>query len=159
MQDKRLKYLTVGVLTLAIINIVLISFMFLVPKHRPPHEGMRPSKEHNRGARFLTQELGLSKSQQKAFRELFQEHKRKKEEIEKSIRKTKISLAKAAIGTQNETISSDSLINQIGQLHMQIEMEMFSHFERMRELCDEKQLEKFSEVISKIHHKRKRMGM
>lgn len=155
MNEKKLKYLTIGVFTLAVINIILVAMIFLGPK--PPRKDksmMRDKMEDRHGGQFLFKELNANKEQKEAFRTLFKAHRKRKDSIEMIIRKNKALLAGLAINSENITLDKDSLILEIGKLFMQNEEEMYDHFTEMKTICEPDQLEKLEKILQRSHKRR-----
>ncbi|MEP4534372.1 MAG: periplasmic heavy metal sensor [Cyclobacteriaceae bacterium] len=160
MQKRKLKLLTIGVLALMAINLALISFIILGPKlavAKYKRQGVSKNIENrDKGARFLIQELDLSKEQQQAFRSLFQDHRKLRDSLDIAIRKNKALLVQSSIDPEVNSVDQDSLIEVIAQSHMLQERAMAEHFTKMKALCNQDQVERLSRLIERSHTNQER---
>jgi periplasmic protein CpxP/Spy len=129
------KLLPVILLVLVLLNGVLI-FMLITK----PHQNKKKGPERN----FLSEQLQFSKKQQEKFKMLDDIHKERVMDIERNIRKHKDILFDF-IG--NETINIDSLVHITGKLEAKKDLEIFTFFNSVKEICTKEQQEKFKEII------------
>ncbi len=105
------------------------------------------SKGPKRPGEFLVKELGFNESQQKQFRELGKRHHQNMRGLSEEIRGFKDDLFKGLSDTSLKDANIDSISSLIGEKEKAKNLEVFRHFKQVQELCNDKQKEKFSEII------------
>ncbi|MGB5419024.1 hypothetical protein [Algibacter sp.] len=96
---------------------------------------------------FLMKELGFDEGQQKQFQELGEQHHNKMERITNDIKILKDELFKGLSDASLNDVNIDSIAALIGDKEAAKDLEVFSHFWQVQELCNDKQKEKFSNII------------
>ena len=103
--------------------------------------------ETDRPEEFLVKELGFDKSQRLQFRELGKMHHQNMQGLSKDIRGLKDELFKGLSDSALKDVNIDSIAALIGEKEKAKDLEVFSHFKQVQELCNDKQKEKFSKII------------
>lgn len=155
MDNKKIKYLTISVFILAIVNIGLVTMIYLGSqrKTRERHPMSERVREHQ-GGKFLMRELDASPKQQLELKALFQDHRKRKDSIETLIRIKKSQLAKMAISGEENLQVKDSTLIEISRLALIQENEMYDHFSQMKAICNEEQIEKLYGILSRANRSR-----
>ena len=133
----KLKLLPVTLLVLVLLNGVLI-FMLIAK----PHQIRKKGPERN----FLSEQLQFSENQKEKFKILDDIHKQRMMDIDRKIKKQKDVLFDY-LG--NETINIDSLVHITGKLEAKKDLEIFTFFNSVKEICTLEQQEKFNKIIKK----------
>lgn len=144
---KRNKTLTWLVVILIIVNVAVISFMWL---NRPGESLLPPPPPpQNRSAgdlvKFLRNELNLNERQVKEFNELRRNHFTAVSTHAKEMHQLKKSLMDNVF--LGKEINADSLSKQIGRLQAKIELETYNHFNDLKEVCGKEQVEKLRKIL------------
>lgn len=136
----KIKFLYLLIVVLVLTNIGLVVFMYL---HHPPHpmHGEGPKKE-------IAQKLEFSPEQVEKYEIIIKEHRSSIKEIESKIRTSKNNLY--SLLKSDETDQKDDIINQLGELQKEIENAHFKHFEKLKALCTEKQLNNFNQLTEEL---------
>lgn len=131
------KLLPVTLLVLILLNGVLIFMLIAKSKE---NKTLRPERS------FLTEQLQFSKVQTEKFRNLDAIHKEKMMELDHQIRFQKDILFNS-FGDKN--INIDSLVHITGTLEAKKNLEVFTFFNSVKNICTKEQQEKFNEIINK----------
>ena len=120
----------------------------------------RPGMFHQEGENkpeFIQRELDLSKEQTTRFRKYKKEHLKRVNQISEKIHNTKRLLLHETFSKNPDSLRVDSLINRIGNLQKKLEESNFTQINKMKEICNPKQLKKleilFNEVMLKAEPK------
>jgi periplasmic protein CpxP/Spy len=156
---KNSKVLSIAVIGLIITNVGLLCFLFFAgpkhgphaggpPMHPPPHgmHGMGhpegPPQDH------LSQELNFSAEQKAAMEKLRDaHHKTMKDLLDKSHEYRQNIFNQLAAADDAKVVP---LADSVAAVQKQIELATFNHFKEVRKLCDEKQAQRFDEVIGGV---------
>lgn len=132
-----------------VLNLTLITFIFVKKEHKPHFEGPK---------HIIAEKLDFDAIQIDAYDELIVEHRKEIFEIENTIIATKASLYQN-LG-ENATANLDSLMDVLGDLQVSIEQTHYEHFQGIKDLCNEEQLPKFEalkdELAELFQHQRKK---
>ena len=109
--------------------------------------GGGPSK----GQTFLTDQLKFSQDQKDQFFHLDSEHRDKMKKMDKELSQLR-RLLFSSFDNQKNFI--DSVTMRIGDVETDKQIELFSFFGDVREICDENQVKKFDEIIQEVLRKR-----
>ena len=133
MKNNTLKFLVIAALLL---NVATLLFFWL---KRPPREG-RPLREaHN----VLVEELNLDQTQQETFKMLREQHHRVHDSLLQLMGK------KREVLYGQKSVSTDSIIQQIGFLQQEIELVTYRHFDDIRKICTPEQQSKLENILTK----------
>lgn len=140
------KLLTITVIGLLLINIATLGFLFLNgPKHgnHPPMDRMRPKE-------MIAQKLHFDENQRGQFDKLIDWHKSEIRKHDNEIRMAKIELYELLSHQDVDLKSKDSLINVINNHQKEIENIHFKHFEDIKKLCHEDQMDDFNHLSEEL---------
>ena len=141
----KLKWLSTAAIGLLLINLCLVLFLFL---GKPPHaqEGRRPYEQGPKNK--IIDMLRFDKDQVEKYENLIKQHRTSVRLLEEGIREVKSKLYL----TLNEKGSGakDSLVNQLGDLQMQIENVHYNHFLEIKRLCKPNQQAYFTELTGNL---------
>jgi Spy/CpxP family protein refolding chaperone len=130
------KFLKVVIMLLLLINISTIAFMWF----------NRPQPKDNIGD-FFAKELHFTDKQKEQFNVLRDEHRQQRQSL-KALDKEKHDAYFDLL--KNATVDSLAIKNAISELlkiKEKEELGTFSHFQKVRAICDETQKEKFDKII------------
>lgn len=131
------KILPFTLLVLVLLNGGLI-FMLITKSNQKKRPGPQ------RG--FLIEQLQFSAAQEEAFHNLDIVHKEKMMQLDHQIMKQKDILFKAI---DHKNVNIDSLVEITGHLEAKKDLEVFTFFKSVKNICTKEQQEKFTEIISK----------
>ncbi len=125
---------------LLLTNTALLLILFMKPGVPPPP---KPEKQIARLLAFNDEQLAQ-------FKELVHEHRKETANLQKQLVANKIALYKelSAANTQ----SRDSFLQEITILTGQIEGLHFSHFSKVKAICNPDQMEAFERLTDELHH-------
>ena len=145
---EKTKLLTIAVIGLLIINFGTLGFLLLNGKgHRPPQEGRQKPKE------IIIEKLHFDEAQQKDYAKLIKWHHGEITRLDDQIRQTKNELYSQLNQGETNVKTKDSLVSLLAGYQKQIEETHFKHFEDIKKLCRQNQMENFNaltEELSKI---------
>lgn len=146
---EKTKLLTFGIITLFLLNLGTLGFLFLSnPKgnHPPKHGHERRSKPKE----IIIEKLHFDATQIKQYEQLIQWHRSHITELEDKIREDKNELYLQLNENPVNEKAKDSLINALGLYQKQIETIHFKHFEDIKKLCKKEQLEDFTALTEEL---------
>lgn len=164
MKKEYLLYGSIGILI--ILNIALLSTMFLRGRHHgPPMMGDNCHPQHwkhgkgmmhgNHPPQIFEELLDLNENQKQAFDKEMTQHMEKNKALFQEKMKLKKSLLKSLQGASNVK-EKDALIDQIAQDEKALSNSEYQHFSTLRGLLDDKQKEEFDTIISRMMQHRGR---
>ena len=130
------KFLKIVIVLLLLINLSTISFMWLNRPHK--NDAVRD---------FFAKELQFTTKQKEQFEALKKEHHEAKEPL-KEIDKEKHDAYLELLKNPNvDSLTVKKAVDEIIKVKEKEELAMFYHFQKVRAICDEKQKQKFDEII------------
>lgn len=138
----------IGILIL--LNVASLTTLW-VWKFRAPFPFPFPMNEKlpsPKGRLIFEKELNFSKQQLDAVDKLREEHFAGVQKIMDDIRKNKDELF--ALLKNPDSLKVNDLTGKIGNDQKEMERAIFNHFQKIRNLCDEKQKAKFDEIFKEI---------
>ncbi|MEO5775773.1 MAG: periplasmic heavy metal sensor [Flavobacterium sp.] len=143
---EKTKLLTITVIGLLLLNLGTLGFLFLNgPKgHRPPREGRQEPKT------IIIDKLHLDAQQQKEYAKLIQWHHGEITKLDDNIRQVKNELYSQLSQTETNQKTEDSLITVINSYQKQVEETHFKHFEDIKKLCRQDQMQNFNELTEEL---------
>ncbi len=126
---------------LILLNFALLATWWLAAPRPPMGGGERPRN-------FLIKELQMTDRQQQSYDSLIEIHKHERELFGQQTLVLKEQLTQQII--QNDTTEINRVTDQIGQLQVKLERMNLGHFRAIRQMCDEKQKQKFDSVIAQM---------
>jgi periplasmic protein CpxP/Spy len=142
---EKTRFLKIVIVILLIINLGVLTFLFI-------SRGDGKRNHHPRGeegpAKFIIDQLGFDDKQVARFNELKTEHQQQMRQLQDSIKIQRDLLPDIII--DGNTSSADSVTTIIGNYQKQIEFNTYSHFVKVRAICNEEQKKKFKNIIEEI---------
>jgi hypothetical protein len=135
----RRKVLSVGVITLLVVNLICIAYLFLNKK--PVRKGMRQKGPKE----MIIKKLNFDESQKVQFQKAISTHRKKVRKIQ-----DRLQIEKQRFFVSNNDKVSDSISIIIGNLHADLNGIHKSHFKDIKEICKEDQLEAYEELLKNI---------
>lgn len=142
----RSKLLTIAVLGLLLINLGTLIFIF-TSRERP--DGRPPRGEGPK--RIIIQRLGFDEQQQDLYEVLVQEHRESSRELNQKARVLHQELF-SLLKEKEYKAKADSLINEIALNQKRIDSLNMDHFEKIKGLCRNEQIEKFNKLAEDLAH-------
>lgn len=137
----RKKLLYAFLIMMLIINALLL-YMILDKKMGKPSQ---------KGPGFLTEELNFSEEQKDRFFVLDRMHRHEMMRLDDESRYLRKKLFNSF---GEEGFSPDSIALKMGELEEARQKELFAFFKEIRSICNQKQAEKFDEIIEKVLQRR-----
>ena len=164
------KILTFIIIALLMLNFGTLAFMWLHKSPHPPefdmmHQGPpghergnerdQRSPEHDRmpeggPAGFIIHELNFNQQQQTDFKKLRDEHQGIMKQVHDDMKKNKDEIFSFISKGQNDSVKINQLADNIAKDQKQIELATYSHFQKVRAMCDDNQKKKFDEIIGEV---------
>jgi len=113
---------------------------------------MRPADDNRENGRqdplgFIAKQLHFDDAQLEKMKTINKAHHQKMKRISDDLRGLKDDLFKELSNTDLQDETVDSLTTLIGEKQKERETEVFYHFKSIRDICTEKQSEKFEAII------------
>lgn len=140
-RNKRLRWV---VMLLVVMNVVLLTVMWVGYNKGPGRD-----KPGNGGDRFLERKLELRPEQTEELKALRQDHFEKLETLKREFHQSRKELHELWKDEQG-AVGAKGLAEKIGRLQADIELEIFTHFSDIREICDDKQKKVFDSIIEEV---------
>nr|MBC7614227.1 hypothetical protein [Pseudopedobacter sp.] len=138
----KIKFLTICVIVLLILNLGTITFLFT---GRPS----RPFKIEQEGPKkIIIEKLGFNKNQIAQYQILIQKHQELIKEIQKNIKERKNELYETL--SNSDTSKVAILVLKISDLQLEIEKTHYHHFQDIKALCKPSQLPKFKNLTNDL---------
>ncbi|MEI7801078.1 MAG: hypothetical protein WCI97_00365 [Bacteroidota bacterium] len=129
---------TIAIVLLAI-NIFWVWFFIT---HKPPGRNREPKK-------VIIEKLHLDETQKAAYEKLIDAHRQNMQQSEHEMMQLKNQLYASLQEGKQEDLS-DSIINEIGKVQIEIEHVNYKHFQDIKKLCKPEQLKSFDELCLEI---------
>ena len=120
-------------------NIMLVVYLLIIPKHPNPSS----PKE------IIIERLNFDKDQTAEYDKLIQQHQQQIRENQRAIMELKNNLYSHLRSNENNAIT-DSLAKEIGKTQTKIELIHYAHFEDIKKLCREDQMNEYNELINEL---------
>jgi len=130
------KFLKIVILVLVLINLSTISFIWL----------HRPTKNEAVGD-FFAKELHFTKNQIAQFEVLKKAHREAKESLRELQKKYQNAFLDLLKNPSIDSVTVRKAADKIMVLKESEELAVFYHFQKVRAICNEKQKQKFDEII------------
>ncbi len=142
----KIRLLTIAVIGLFLLNMGMITFMFLRTPSRPG-DGWPPiHKEAPRKA--IVQMLHLDKEQSGQYKELIDQHQGLIRDLDEKIAETKNEIYQT-LSTENTPVK-DSLLLTLADLQKQVESVHYDHFMDIKKICKPDQLIEFDNLTKEL---------
>ncbi len=146
------KFLWAVIIVLLLLNIFLVSTMWLSKNHRPYTRGGRPDPQL-RNEHFLKDTLKFSRDQQAKFDSLTALHRAGLNAKTEEMRDLRNQLVTRMKNQEFDSLS-EQLIGQIGEKQAELEMLNFTNFRDIMSICDETQKQAFLAIIHRAFRPR-----
>ncbi|MFT6827427.1 MAG: protein CpxP [Roseivirga sp.] len=140
---KRNKILGVAVIGLVIINVLLLTFVWL------GKDGRGQRGYASGGGKFLEEQLGLTADQKQKVKSFRDAHFKLVESLREKSKENRDELHDL-LKSPNSELTAQELASRLGQIQSQIEFSTFKHFSDIRSICNEQQKKIFDETILSI---------
>ncbi len=97
---------------------------------------------------FVIQQLEFDDSQLQKMKNINKQHHHKMRQIGDDVKELKDALFNRLSDTSVNNATIDSITSLIGQKEKEKEIEAFYHFKKIQEICNDKQKEKFKNIIN-----------
>ena len=142
---EKTKLLTITVIGLLLLNFGTLGFLILKGKgHRLPGEGRPQPKE------IIIEKLHFDAQQQKEYAKLIKWHRGEITTLDGNIREAKNELYSQLLQPETNVKTKDSLLSLLAGYQKQIEETHFKHFEDIKKLCHQNQMEDFNELTEEL---------
>ncbi len=148
----KVRLLTILSIGLLICNIVLITFLIL---GRPHHPGQFEGPK-----KMIVEKLAFDEDQINAYDKLINSHQKTIADFDTDIRTLKKELYALLVDDESD-LKRNEIIQKIAEIQKEIELNHFKHFQDIKALCKEDQIEKFnnlskdlSKTFAPPHHKK-----
>ena len=149
-----IKSLWVIIIVLVVLNVFLISTIWISKQHRPINRSAASSRT-DRGTRspmdqhFIPRRLNFTESQISAFNSQEEEHRNRHVEIVNEIKSLREQLVASIKNDDFDSVSED-LVSQIGQKQAELELNNFRNFKEVMSLCDSSQKQEFLGIMGRV---------
>lgn len=151
------KIVTYIIIALLVANLGLLTFFICTPSQN--NKTKSHTSNYKSPKEIITNRLALDESQSIKFSELITIHRQEIIESDEQILNNKKELYSLLAAASPDEKKADSIATVIGALQKEIEFLHFKHFQRVKGICKEDQIEKFNDLskdITNIFHSKKR---
>ena len=134
-----------AVILLVALNVFLLTTMWL-----KQHEKMHNPPKGEKASDFLIEQLKFSDKQMADFEKLKQAHRKSIDSLREAGKNIHRLFFDNLKNEKQDTTTVNKFAREIANNQTQIELVTFNHFEKVRQLCDEKQKQKFDEIIQEV---------
>ena len=132
----KVRLLTITSIGLLVCNIVLLAFMFF---GKPPHTNHEGPKQ------LVIEKLGFNDTQVAEYDLLIETHKTSISSYDNELKQLKQNLY-VLLSKESSDLERNEMIQKINNLQKDIELTHYHHFEQIKSLCKDDQIEKFNEL-------------
>lgn len=137
------KLLITGIVILVVLNITLMIILLISKPHQMPHPQNGEGPKH-----IIIEKLHFNKKQIGKYEVMISNHQEQIKQQEESIRIAKHDLFNLL--QQEDYSQKDSIIDFIANTQNKIENIHFNHFNELKMLCNETQLNDFNELSNEL---------
>jgi len=161
------RFLYIALALLVLLNIVTLGSMWAMrfcgkPQppfgmHQPPgmqppfgmqqHPGMPPMKD---GRLFLAEELRFTPEQDEKFKKLRDEHFTTSRKLIEEMHKSMDNMMEQIKTKENNDSKAEEYASISSLKHKELQILAYKHFKSIRDICDDKQKEKFDSMLKDI---------
>lgn len=141
---KKVTFLTIAVIVLILLNIAVLVFVSTKENTTQLPEG-RPQRPKE----IVIKKLQFNEVQQQKYEVEIAKHQAKIRKLDKAIRENKHKLYDLLTTTYNEK-QKDSLIGVIVANKRKVEEAHFEHFQDIKAICSENQIDDFEELVLEL---------
>lgn len=145
------KILIRTVVVLIVLNLVSIGF-FIFKEMKPRHEPLLfpKNEEYNDVSGILKKELNLTDNQVAQFDEIRKQNFEKQAALKEIIRVDKDEMNQEMFNKNSDETKIIQLAKKVSQNEYQIELLHFEQAKKLKAVCNEKQLDKFEDLVIEI---------
>jgi len=140
------KFLVLLVAILLVANLCLMLYFFVFKDRHAP-ERSHPVSD------LMQKELGLNADQTEKFKQLRDQHRAAVKPVVDEMKRLKDSLYNLLQNPQANDSAAKVIAQQIGEKQEELEILIYHHFEKVREICDSSQLPKFDTLVHRMINK------
>jgi len=140
------KFLVLLVAILLVANLCLMLYFFVFKDRHAP-ERSHPVSD------LMQKELGLNADQTEKFKQLRDQHRAAVKPVVDEMKRLKDSLYNLLQNPQANDSAAKVIAQQIGKKQEELEILIYHHFEKVREICDSSQLPKFDTLVHRMINK------
>lgn len=137
---------------LIVMNVVLLTALWMGYRGGPGND-----KRVRGGDRFLEQKLELSTEQTQQLKELRKDHFDRMTSLREEFQEARKGLHDLW-KVENGTAKAEGQAEKVGDIQADIELEVFTHFSDIREICDDKQKAVLDSIIEDVLRGGERRG-
>lgn len=142
------KLLTIAVIGLLLINLATLALIFF--KQGPQHPDRPPRGEGPK--KIIIERLHFDAEQQKQYELIITDHRSKMQQLNKNSRQLHDELYSLLTNNTVNTVKADSIILTISQNQKALDNLNFDHFQKIKAICKDKQLEDFNALVQDLTH-------
>lgn len=131
------KFLKVVIMLLLLINIITIAFMWF----------NRPQPKDNIGD-FFAKELHFTEKQKEEYKALREEHREQRKSLRAKNKEKHDAFFDLLKKSTVDSVTIKKAVTELLIIREKEELGTFSHFQKVRAICDETQKEKFDKIIN-----------
>ena len=139
----KIKLLTVGVILLVLLNMAVLSFLFL-SKERVPFGGKRMPRE------IVIEKLHFDDQQIVEYDKFIKIHHEKISDLDDSIQIAKNQLYEMLNTDKIDEVKKERLFLKLGNYQKQIESTHFNHFLEIKSICKKSQLGDYKNLTAEL---------
>jgi len=140
------KFLVLLVAISLVANLCLMLYFFVFKDRHAP-ERSHPVSD------LMQKELGLNADQTEKFKQLRDQHRAAVKPVVDEMKRLKDSLYNLLQNPQANDSAAKVIAQQIGEKQEELEILIYHHFEKVREICDNSQLPKFDTLVHRMINK------
>ncbi|MBL3656450.1 periplasmic heavy metal sensor [Fulvivirga sediminis] len=149
------RLLTGLVIVLAIMNVVLLSFLWFSRSDKKTNK--RWNNQSKRVESFFDRKLNLTESQSLAFEKERKDHFKTTLPLVKEIQADKRKMV-TMLGQGVDSLHIEAVLQSINEKNNNLERLNFWHIKTLREICTDEQKPKFDKIINRIGSRNHRQG-
>lgn len=157
------RFLILMIIILFVLNLFTLGYLLFERKPHPPEmeergqfeqfendPGKRDKNRPERPDKLIINKLKLNEAQVKQFEELKKEHRMQIDILQDSSRKYHDEYFGFLKNPSADSVKANALLNKIAQNQVEIDRTTYSHFEKIKAICDQSQKELFNNFIDEI---------
>jgi len=142
------KLLSIAVVGLLLINLGTLALMFF--RSGPQHSDHPPRGEGPK--KIIIERLNFDAEQQKQYEVIIADHRSKMQELNKNSRELHDELYSLLTNATIDKAKADSIILTISENQKALDNLNFDHFQKIKAICKDKQLENFNALVQDLTH-------
>ena len=135
------------ILLLIVVNCVTITSFWLT---KSPAGPARQPQQLQDGGQLIRERLQLTDEQFARFQQIRDEHFRHVRPIHADMHKTRMDLLNEVFAAEPDQETIDALLLDLGNLQIEFEDSLFTHFEQLKKICNPQQQEELKRMFIKL---------